>query len=1026
MKHLKIKLMLLLLIQFCIVNAQNQRVKGIVKDTSGEPLIGVNVLLKDGGVGAITDIDGAFDLNVNGDKSVLIFSFVGFETKEVPVKGRNFLNVILAEDNTQLEEVVVVGYGTQKRQEITGSIASVSRKEIMTVSTANITSALQGKIPGLNIKQNSGEPGSYDNSFNIRGLGAPMVIVDGIPRDNFERIDPNEIESVSVLKDATAAIYGVRAANGVILVTTRKGTKGKTEINLNASYGIQGITKYPKSVDAYGYMELYNEAMANRGETTPTYSPDLVTSGSPYANVNWYDEIIRKNVPQYQVNLTASGGTDRIQFFNSIGYYSEEGLWKSKSLDYERFNLRSNITAKITDQLTAEFQVGGFIDTKNAPPYDPGDILKSIGAQVPIYEIYANGNPDYLGKQYNDDNNALIKSSNKYAGYRKTSNTQMQVTASLRWDIPFVKGLWAKALVAYDPKFYKSKEFTKQYRTYQYDKANGTYSVANTSAMSSITEWRSDTATPTTQLSLNYENKFQNKHNVKALLLFETRKWETSELSGNRNTLMDAVDQIYAGLINDARSINGSSDRNANVGLVGRFDYDYLSKYLVQASFRYDGSSKFYNKKWGFFPSFSLGWRISEENFIKDNFSFIDNLKLRASIGRMGDDNVEAYLWMMAFNYPGGDSYILGEGASLIPGVGVPQVPNVNATWYTSTTKNLGIDLSLWNAALTVEFDLFRRDRDGLLANRIVSVPGTFGATFAKENINSDMQEGFELVLGHNGKVGGFSYQVSGNFTYTLNRNKYIESIPAGNSYDNWRNNTNNRNSNILWMYQANGQFVSMNDIYNNPVLEGVYNKYSYLPGDIKYVDYNEDGMIDEWDKQPLMRNNTPIMNFGLTFSGQWKGLDLSMSFQGASMFNARMNASPLQWGGSAWNIFMDRWHKVDASGNVNSFDPNGEWVPGKYPSTRVQDPQNYGIESSFWYNDCSYLRLINLVIGYTFPSKWTKFVGVNSLRLYANGYNLFTIQSSASDYIDPENPGGGIDRYPIMRNFNFGINVNF
>ena len=1025
MKHLNLKLMLLLLLQFGIVNAQNQKVKGVVKDTSGEPLIGVNVLLKGSTAGAITDIDGTFDLTVNGDKSVLVFSFVGFEKKEVPVKGRSFLTVTLTEDNTQLEEVVVVGYGTQKRQEITGSVASVSRKEIMTVNTANMTSALQGKIPGLNIKQNTGEPGTYDNSFNIRGLGAPMVIVDGIPRDNFDRIDPNEIESVSVLKDATAAVYGVRAANGVILVTTRKGAKGKTEINMNASYGIQGITKYPKSVDAYGYMELYNEAMANRGETTPTYSSDLVTSGSPYANVNWYDEIVRKSVPQYQVNLTASGGTDRIQFFNSIGYYSEEGLWKSKSLNYERFNLRSNITAQITDQLTAEFQIGGFFDTKNAPPYDPADILKAIGAQVPIYEIYANGNPDYLGKQYNDDNNALIKSSNDYSGYRKTSNTQVQVTASLRWDIPFVKGLWAKALVAYDPKFYKSKLFSKQYRTYQYNKATDTYSVANTSAMSSVTEWRSDSATPTTQLSLNYENKFKNKHNVKGLLLFETRKWQTSDLSGNRNTLMDAVDQIYAGLIDDARSINGSADRNANVGLVGRFDYDYLSKYLVQASFRYDGSSKFYNKKWGFFPSLSLGWRISEESFFKDNISFVDNLKIRASIGRMGDDNVEPYLWMMAFNYPGNDSYILGDG-SLIPGVGVPQIPNVNATWYTSTTKNLGIDLSLWNAALTVEFDLFRRDRDGLLANRIVSVPGTFGATFAKENINSDMQEGFELVLGHAGKVRDFSYQLRGNFTYTLNRNKYVESVPSGNSYDNWRNNTNNRNSNILWMYKANGQFVSMDEIYNNPVLGGVYNKYSYLPGDIKYVDFNEDGMIDEWDMQPLMRNNTPIMNFGLTLSGQWKGLDLSMSFQGASMFNARMNASPLQWGGSAWDIFMDRWHKVDASGNVNSFDPDGVWVPGKYPSTRVQDPQNYGIESSFWYNNCTYLRLKNLEIGYTFPSKWTKFVGINSLRLYANGYNLFTIQSSASNYIDPENPGGGIDRYPIMRNFNFGINVNF
>ncbi|WP_195333508.1 SusC/RagA family TonB-linked outer membrane protein [Bacteroides salyersiae] len=1025
MKHLNLKLMLLLLLQFGIVNAQNQKVKGVVKDASGEPLIGVNVLLKGGTVGAITDLDGAFDLIVNDDKSVLVFSFVGFETKEVPVKGRNFLTVTLMEDNTQLEEVVVVGYGTQKRQEITGSVASVSRKEIMTVSTANITSALQGKIPGLNIKQNTGEPGTYDNSFNIRGLGAPMVIVDGIPRDNFDRIDPNEIESVSVLKDATAAVYGVRAANGVILVTTRKGTKGRTEINLNASYGIQGITKYPKSVDAYGYMELYNEAMANRGEKTPTYSPDLITSGTPYANVNWYDEIIRKNVPQYQVNLTASGGTDRIQFFNSIGYYSEEGLWKSKSLDYERFNLRSNITAQITDQLTAEFQVGGFIDTKNAPPYDPADILKAIGAQVPIYEIYANGNPNYLGDQYNNDNNALVKSSNEYSGYRKTNNTQIQVTASLRWDIPFVKGLWAKALVAYDPKFHKSKLLRKQWHTYSYDKENDIYKVKETSAVSSVTEWRNDSATPTTQLSLNYENKFLNKHNVKALVLFETRKWETSELSGVRNTLMDAVDHIYAGLIDDAREVNSMADRNANVGLVGRLDYDYLSKYLLQASFRYDGSSKFYNKKWGFFPSLSLGWRISEENFFKDNISFVDNLKLRASIGRMGDDNVEPYLWMMAFDYPGNDRYLLGDG-SLIPGVGMPQVPNVNATWYTSTTKNLGIDLSLWNAALTVEFDLFRRDRDGLLANRIVSVPGTFGATFAKENINSDLQQGFELVLGHNGKVRELSYQVQGNFTYTLNRNKYVESTPSGNSYDNWRNNRNNRNSNILWMYQSNGQFISMDEIYSSPVLGGLYKQYSYLPGDIKYVDYNEDGMIDEWDKQPLMRNNTPIMNFGLTLNGQWKGLDLSMSFQGAAMFNARMNASPLQWGGSAWDIFMDRWHKVDASGNVDPFDPDGKWVPGKYPSTRVQDPQNYGIESSFWYNNCSYLRLKNLEIGYTFPNKWTKFLGVNTLRLYANGYNLFTIQSSDSDYIDPENPGGGIDRYPIMRNFNFGINVNF
>ena len=1023
MKHLNLKLMLLLLLQFGIVNAQSQKVKGIVKDTSGEPLIGVNVLLKGSTVGAITDLDGAFDLNVNGDKGVLVFSFVGFETKEVPVKGRNFLTVILTEDNTQLEEVVVVGYGTQKRQEITGSVASVNRKEIMTVSTANITSALQGKIPGLNIKQNTGEPGTYDNSFNIRGLGAPMVIVDGIPRDNFDRIDPNEIESVSVLKDATAAVYGVRAANGVILVTTRKGTKGRTEINLNASYGMQGITKYPKSVDAYGYMELYNEAMANRGETTPTYSPDLITSGSPYANVNWYDEIIRKNVPQYQVNLTASGGTDRIQFFNSIGYYSEEGLWKSKSLDYERFNLRSNITAQITDQLTAEFQIGGFIDTKNAPPYDPGDILKSIGAQVPIYEIYANGNPDYLGKQYNDDNNALIKSSNEYAGYRKTSNTQIQVTASLRWDIPFVKGLWAKALVAYDPKFYKSKLFSKQYRTYQYDKATGTYSVANTSAMSSVTEWRSDTATPTTQLSLNYENKFQNKHNVKALLLFETRKWQTSELSGKRNTLMDAVDQIYAGLIDDAREINGSADRNANVGLVGRFDYDYLSKYLVQASFRYDGSSKFAKgHRWGFFPSVSAGYRVTEENFMKniEQLSFISNWKLRASYGVMGSDITSAYQFLAGYDYPGA-SYVYGD--EVYKGLGFRAIPNENITWYLIKSLNVGTDIELWNGLLSAQVDFFWKYGSELLGSRLGEIPGTLGAQLSSENINEDLYKGFEIVIGHRNKINDFNYSVNLNFALTRHLNRFIVESDAVNSYDRWRNKYSNRYTDMGWTYGSNGQFTSMNDIWHSPIQDG-QGGATQLPGDWKYEDWNGDGIIDSNDVYPnayehMGDNGNPKMTFGAAISAEWKGFDVSLLFQGGGGFNViyfEQLQYPLCFGGNGLAHFYDRYRQ----------DESGNWIPGKWPTTR--DAGSYSVNYARCKQttyDASYLRLKSMEIGYTIPKNLTRKFKVDRLRIFASGYNLFTL--SNLDFVDPEHPEGNYGYlYPIMRNFNFGLNLAF
>lgn len=1024
MKHLKVMILLFLAGLPLSLMAQVSEINGVVKDGAGEPLIGVSVIVKGSKVGTATDVDGHFSLKADKDKATLIFSFVGFEKKEIPVKGKNNLIVVLKEDTKLLDEVVVVGYGTQKKQEITGSVASINRDEIKAVTTSNLTNALQGKVPGLNIKQNSSEPGSYDNSFNIRGLGSPLVIIDGIPRDDFDRLDPNEIESVSVLKDASAAVYGVRAANGVVLVTTRRGTKGKPEITLNASYGIQNITKFPKSVDAYGYMELYNEAMANRGETVPTYDPSLVTSGSPYANVNWFDQVVRSTVPQWQINMNISGGNDRVQYFNSIGYYSEEGLWKANSLNYERYNLRSNITAKITDQLTAEFQIGGYYDDKDAPAYYPSEIFDAVSAQVPIYEVYANGNPDYLGYQYNDEKNALIKSSQEYGGYRRTKNLQVQATASLRWDIPWVKGLSAKALIAYDPKYHTDKMLKKQYKTYKYNADAKSYDVVTTSSLASVTEWRSNTATPTTQLSLNYETSIKNKHNLKALLLFETRKWETSELSGSRNTLMDAVDQIYAGLVDDARSVNGSADRNSNMGLVGRVDYDFLSKYIAQVSFRLDGSSKFRNKKWGFFPSLSVGWRLSEESFIKDNVDFIDNLKIRGSIGKMGDDNTDAYLWMMAFDYPGGDKYVLGD-QGLIPGVGMPQIPNYDATWYTSTTKNIGFDMSLWRGALSVEFDLFRRDRDGLLANRIVSVPGTFGATFAKENINSDMQSGFELVLGHEGKVADFTYHISGNFTYTLARNKYIESTPSGNSYDNWRNNQNDRNSNIKWVYDVRGQFSSMDEIYRNPVLDGLYTQYSYLPGDLMYVDYNEDGIIDDWDKQPLLRGNTPVMNYGLTLGGQWKGIDLNVTFQGAAMFNANLTDRPLQFGG-AWDIFMDRWHKVDAEGNPAPFDSEGTWVAGRYPSTRLQDPQNYGQESTYFYNNCSYLRLKNLELGYTLPKQWTNKIGISNLRIYANGFNLFTICSKDLNYTDPENPGGSLARYPIMRNFNFGVNVTF
>lgn len=992
---------------------------GLVTDATGEPLIGVTVKNRATGDIAVTDVDGRYSIDTNSAETSLEFSYVGFKPRILRVKGHSKINVSMEEDNNELNDVVVVGYGTQRKVDLTGAVVSVSNKDLVKTPSSNLTDALQGRLPGLNIKKNSDEPGSFNSNFNIRGLGSPLIIVDGIARSNFDRIDPNEIESISVLKDASAAVYGVRAANGVILVTTRHGEAGKTDITLDASYGVKQVTRFPKGVDAYGYMDLYNEAMANRGETVPTFDHDLIQQGSPYANVNWYDEIVRKSAPQQRYNVTASGGNDRLQFFSSIGYYKEEGLWKTKSLDYQRYNIRTNVTAKITNRLKTSFEFGGYYDLKNSPAYYPADIFKAIGAVQPIYEIYANGNPAYIGYQSNDDFNALIKSSPELSGYRQTKNYQVNLTASLTWDIPWIKGLSAKGLVSFDPFFHNDKLFSKQYHTYTYDKATDSYNVKTTSAMSRITEWRNSSSSPTTQLSLNYEGRFDDKHTVKGLLLFETHKYERSELSGARNTLMDAVDQIYAGLNDDARDINSSADRYSNAGLVGRVDYDYLSRYIAQVSFRYDGSSRFHNKRWGFFPSLSLGWRISEEIFFKDALPFVDNLKIRGSIGKMGDDSADSYLWLSAFSYPGGDKYLLGD-ATVVPGVGMPEIANPNATWYTATTKNIGIDLSMWNSALTISFDIFRRDRDGLLASKSVSVPGTFGATFSQENINSDMNYGFELVVGSQGSIGQVTYNVSSNLTFTQSRNKHIQSAAFGNSYENWRNNRNDRNNNMLWMYKAIGQFTNTDQVYLTPVLNGTYNQYDYLPGDLIYQDYNEDGIIDNWDRQPLARGNMPVMNYGLALNVAWKGVDWSVSFQGASMFNSRLNIGPLIWSGSAWNIFMDRWHKEDP------YDPNGEWIPGHYPTTRIHDPQNYGTESNFWYNRCSYLRLKNIEVGYTFPHAWAQWLGMKSLRAYVNGYNLLTFQSKASKYADPENPGGQLSSYPIMKNFNIGVNVKF
>lgn len=530
-----------------------------------------------------------------------------------------------------------------------------------------------------------------------------------------------------------------------------------------------------------------------------------------------------------------------------------------------------------------------------------------------------------------------------------------------------------------------------------------------------------------TEFSLNYNRSFLDKHNISALFLYEQREDLDDYISAYRQFAIDALDQINAGMDKN-KTNNGVESELANVSFVGRINYDYMSKYLFEFAFREDGSAKFYkNNRWGFFPSVSVGWRISEEAFVKNNTSIFDNLKLRASYGVMGDDQaldkdgnptVKPFQYLTGYNYPGGTNYIFGS--DVINSVITKGLANLDYTWLTSKIVNVGIDASLWNRMLEVNFDVFYRKRDGLIAYRSGSLPNTFGASFPQENLNSDDYRGFELVLGHTNKVGDWTYSVKGNMSFTRVKDRHVEQADPINSYTNWRNNKTDRWQNMEFGYKCVGQFQNQNEINTWAVQDGAGNT-TLMPGDLMYDDFNGDGVINEYDLQPISRSNTPEIYFGLDLSASWRGFDLSVLMQGAANYNTYMTGimgAALFNGSSALECFMDRWHRSDP------YNPDSEWIPGKYPSTYNSGKTSNNRMSSFNSISSYYLRVKNLEFGYTFPNKWMSKVGISNLRLYVSGNNLLTFDNLP--FGDPEAPSSDRILYPQLRIWNVGVNVSF
>jgi TonB-linked SusC/RagA family outer membrane protein len=1024
------------------LSAQTVRVSGVVTDQAGEPLASAGVLIKGTSTGTATDIDGRYSLTVKAG-TVLEFTSLGFMSHTEKVDGRTEINVALTEDNTFLESVVVVGYGTRKRGSITGSVAGVDGEDMLRTKSENPQNMLTGRVAGVRVWQKSAEPGSFNNNFDIRGLGSPLVIIDGVPRtvEDFQRLNANDIDNVSVLKDASAAIYGLRGGNGVLLVTTKTGKEGKTEIHYDGSFTFQFPSTMPKLADAIDAMTLYNEQSMNKADGTGTIAfteeyMDLYRRGLRAAE-DWNSLVFADWAPQTQHDVSISGGTEKINYYVSFGYQYQQSFFRSGNLDYGKFNLRSNINAEIARGLKLNLNISGLSDQRNTPDSDAVTLIRNLWKQGVLFPAYVDEARTMLNYEGLDlEQNTVAMMSSEVSGYKKYRQKQFQSSASLDYDFGTItdvlKGLSAKALASFDFRYDDNEAFRKSYNLYAKDELTGEYiSKEYADHTDRLTRQNLARQQLLAQGLLNYERTF-GKHAVGAMLGMEVqrRKGDNYYLYGDLifsspyfTALTDNVESTFVGIDPD---INSFYDL-AYQSFIGRLNYGFDDRYLIEGQFRYDGSSKFApGHEWGFFPSFSAGWRVSQEPWFKDisALSFINQLKFRVSYGTLGDDSALNYQWITGYTYPSGahnptqGSYNGYAGAylfdgSVVRGADASSLPNTDISWQTSHSFNVGVDFEAWNGLLGITFDYFTRKRTGIFARNSSSLPTVVGNSAPVENLNSDMNLGMELEISHRNRIGDFQYGIKGMMTVT--RQKYLTALgqgPYGNSYDRWRNdNLTNRYQGVQFGYEGIGRFENWEDIWSY----AQYKESSTLPGDYKYLDWNEDGEINGLDEHPYAFDQTPWMNYSLAFDGSWKNLDFSILFQGSAL-GSYMYDEPLYaiwgtFGGGALDLYLDRWHPVDAG--ADPYDQTLGWVSGEHALTGHSPIKN----SSFNRVSTSYLRLKSVELGYTIPK-----IG---LRLFANAYNIFTL--TGLKYVDPEHPDSDYGRlYPLNKTVTIGLDFNF
>ena len=1021
--------------------------KGVILDAQGEPVIGASVFEKGNqSNGVVADVDGTVTITVPAG-ATLIFSSIGYTSQEVVASAN--MRVVLSEDSEMLDDVVVVGYGVQRKESLTGAVTAITADDIETTKSENFINNLQGKMPGLLIRQKTGEPGTFDNMISIRGYGTPLVVIDGVTRNgtaDLSQLASEDIESVSILKDASAAIYGLNAANGVIIVTTKQGRNERARVSYNNTLGFKNPTGFERTTDALSYYELKNEMDRNVGKT-PSYSDEFLKKYrdgvAGYTDHDWLSMYMKDYAFQQNHNLTVRGGSETVRYFVSLGYNEDNGLLRSGIQYFKRYNFRTNLTADLTRNLQLAVNINGRWTEQRQPREDFMWTYKTLLVNergVGPFAIDANGNE--IAGHYSyiqpEGKNAAALVDPDGDGYRRTRGLNYQTSMELKYTAPFLKGLSLSALASYDGSNSNYDTLQKSYPMYDYYTDDrmpadfGTDSYSNTLRLYQKLYGR---------LMANYGQKIKD-HNFAVTLVAEASATRSDNLSGSR---------LYAGLYTHNTIDSGSSTTASNSGsrsftrlaaYLGRVNYDYKGKYLLEAVARYDGSYRYApSKRWAFFPSASVGWRVSEEPWVKETIPFLNNLKLRASYGESGMDTGNAWEYVRAYTASANNGYTF-DGTSLTPGMTAPGVVNDNLTWITSIITNVGVDFEMWRGLLGGTFEIFQRKNDGILGNSRAVVPNTFGATFPQENLFSNKNFGFEFSLYHTKQVNrDFSYTVSGNFTYARSMNLHNTDSPEVSQFNTWTSRSENRYTGYTWFFDYDGQFTDIKEYETAPLYGGSNGNSLMLPGSYRLVDLNGDGMISNDDRrvQKWTRGTNPPIQYGFNVTLNYKQFDLSMVWQGASGYYIQYSNNDI-WGygryPTTFKKFEDRWHTANVTDDP--FDPATKWISGFYPALKTYghsgtfDMGNNGTGNTMidiWNPDATYLRLKTLEIGYTIPRKVLGQVGISNARVYLNGFNLLTFCNKLLKEADPEREerdwSAGL-AYPLMRSYNIGVNITF